>query len=217
LFGAALEENPAHLPALVGWASLELGRGTSPAAVAERLAGVDLDEPDAGLLAALADARRLAGDEPGARRAYDSAFAALPPFAHDARASMRLRASLPPDAIRLVHVPGHHAETALALERAARATPGAGAAWYFAADRWLAAGRPDRALAAMRAMELPEDPAARAAVLAARARTARAAGRPRDAAADASAAATTYVQARLHAPALQQRDRAAEARWVASR
>jgi hypothetical protein len=213
LFRAALETNPRYLPALVGWASIELGRGGSPAVVAARLEQAAADSADSELLAVLGDARQLAGDRVGARRAYRGALAAMPPYAHEARAAMALRMSVDPAALHLLHVAGRHAEIARLLEDAGTTD----ATRYFAAGRWLAAGDPARALDVLQSMPPPVSPAAQGALHAWRARYARMAGLPGAAAVEAAEAAHAYATARLPAAERHQRDRAAEARWVATR
>jgi len=212
LYGAALRHAPNYLPAVLGRASASLGAGAPAGAVAARLADVAADTADAGLLTLLGDARRMDGDDAGARRAYAGASAALPPFAHEARAALRARSGLPTESIRHMHTADPHT-AALALEEIAGASP---AAWSVAAARWAEAGEPERALAAVRRLPPAGDAGGAALRLSFAAHHARLAGRPADAARDAAGAAAAWRAAGAAATALRMEDRAAEARWVGS-
>ena len=211
-YEVALAIAPAYLPALVAWAAVVAP--AAPREVAQRLGRAAADTADAALLSALGDARRLAGDDAAARRSYRASLAALPPFAHESRAALALRTALPADALALVLSVDDPGRAAAALEAHGRRAP---SVLPFAAARWAAAGDVNRARAAIRSFPEPADPELAAARLAWRARYARLAGRHAEAARESEAAGAAYRAAGLVAPARQQDDRAAEARWLANR
>jgi hypothetical protein len=214
IYERALEIAPAYLPALVSWGRTALGTGAALVGVTARLEAAAADTVDASLLALIGDARRMAGDDAGARRAYHAAGAALPAFDHETRASLALRAGIPTEALQIVHAIGDPAQSARALEMIAGTAP---AVWPFAAAKWLDAGDPSRARAAMRAFPAPANPMLAGARLAWRAHFARLAGLPAEAAREAASAEAAYLAAAAPALALEQADRAAEARWLAGR
>ena len=92
-FKASLLQEPAYVPALNGWAQVELAR-EQPAVVAAHLSTLAAELPSAALLVRLGEAYALLGRSREARLRYAQAQELTPLYRHEVRARLILRAAV---------------------------------------------------------------------------------------------------------------------------
>lgn len=147
---AAVEADPSHPRALAAWGALALARGeTEP--VIERIehALIEADTlAEAVLWSRLADAQAVAGNRSAADSAYARALEAYAPYQTEARMTVRLKARLPAEALRVFlggTLPAERAEALAAFE--------APEARLLAARLWLEAEAYAQAQAELEALD----------------------------------------------------------------
>ena len=145
-FTEAVRLGPAEPEALAAWGRLALARGETEAVIDTlEAAAAEADTLVSPLvLSRLRDAYALAGDNARADSIFAAALSATPSYQREARAVLRLRSALPPEALRVLLGPEPPAERAERLARfdAPAAHVLAGLLWaedddFARAVRWL--------------------------------------------------------------------------------